>query len=93
MLNNQLTYDQAFGEASSAFNESGLLSQKALDSGGQIPLNLNNPDLPKDITKYTTGTFDSPSGPFEVHYYRDADGNPFYDMDYKVKFQGPIGGR
>ena len=43
-----------------------------------------------DWAKYTTQTYQSPSGPFQVHYYgNEVTGDVNYDFDYKVKFNGP----
>ena len=37
--------------------------------------------------KYATQTFESPSGPFQVHfYYNSITSQVFYDMDYKAIF-------
>jgi hypothetical protein len=42
-----------------------------------------------DWGKYATGTFKSPSGPFQVHfYYNPATGVANYDLDFKVVFVG-----
>lgn len=42
-----------------------------------------------DWAKYTTQSFRSPSGPFQVHYYRNlVTGAVNYTYDYKVVFNG-----
>ncbi len=61
--------------------------------------NLRNPDVIKALTadgsniadwaKYSTQTFQSPSGPFQVHFYRNAATEATnYTIDYKVVFGG-----
>lgn len=43
-----------------------------------------------DWAKYTTRSFQSPSGPFQVHFYRNSvTGAVEYTYDYKSVFVGP----
>ena len=60
---------------------------------------LGNPDVVKALTsdgsniadwgKYATQSFQSPSGPFQVHFYRNSSsGAVNYSFDYKAVFGG-----
>ncbi|TCO40936.1 hypothetical protein EV646_11627 [Kribbella antiqua] len=41
----------------------------------------------QDWGKYSTQSYRSPSGPFQVHfYYNESTGRVNYDIDYKTKF-------
>jgi hypothetical protein len=43
------------------------------------------------LRKYSTQTFQSPAGPFQVHFYRNAvTGAVNYEYDYKVVFNRPL---
>jgi RHS repeat-associated protein len=89
-LNSQLAAEEAEG----AFTESGELSQEAIDNSQQIidPADIGNPNVPNGFGKYTTDTYQSPSGPFQVHYYMNpSTGEIFYDLDYKLSFNSPLG--
>jgi hypothetical protein len=89
-----LANQQAAGEAASAFNESGGLSQSAIDGSRPIiqPEQLGNPNIPKGFSKYATGTYNSPSRPFQVHFYRNpTTGEIYYGLDYKAVFNAPGG--
>jgi len=89
-------------EASSIFTSSGGLQRSVLDAS--TPLirgpNLGNQQLVKTLTadgsnladwaKYTTPAFNSPSGPFQVHFYMNSStGAVHYLDDFKVVFNGP----
>lgn len=69
-----------------------------LDLGGMTaliidPAELTNPDIPSGFGKFTTLTYQSPSGNFQVHFYMDpVTGEPYYGLDYKVKFNSGGGG-
>jgi hypothetical protein len=44
------------------------------------------------LTPRARQTFNSPSGPFQVHFYMNpATGEPFYGLDYKAIFNGERG--
>lgn len=87
--------------ADSAFTSSGGLQQEVIDGSTRIipGSNINNPGVIKQLTsdgsdiadwgKYTSRTFQSPSGPFQVHYYYNpSTGVVDYGYDYKVVFNG-----
>jgi len=85
-LNQQLS-------AQSAFNASGGLSQEAITGSEQFfaPGELGNPAIPQGFGKYTTPTFDSPSGPFQVHFYQNpTTGEIWTGLDYKTVFNNPF---
>jgi hypothetical protein len=84
-LANQLVRE----EAASAFTETGGLSAESISGAKQIfaPGTLGNPAIPEGFGKYTTQAFDSPSGPFQAHFYMNPEsGAVFYGLDYKVIF-------
>lgn len=93
-LKASLANQQAFGEASSAFNGSGGLSQSAIGGSRAVipPARLGNPDIPAGFGKYATGTYNSPSRPFQVHFYQYPDtGEIYYGLDYKAVFNASGG--
>ena len=80
-------------EASSAFTATGELSPEAIQGSTQIfaPGELGNPAIPEGFGKYTTQTFGSPSGPFQVHFYMEPlSGEIHYGLDYKAIFNNGI---
>lgn len=80
-------------EAKSAFTPTGELSPEAIAGSRQIirPGQLSNPLIPQGLAKFSTGTFNSPSGPFQVHFYMNpTTGQPYYGLDYKSVFNGPF---
>jgi len=80
--------------ASARFTPSGALTPESIASSRQIisPGQISNPAVPPGFAKYSTPTFPSPSGNFQVHFYRNPVTNQqFYDLDYKVIFQKGIG--
>ncbi len=86
-LNQQLS-------AQSAFNASGGLSQEAIAGADEIipASSLGNPAIPSGFSKFTTQSFDSPSGPFQVHFYQNpTTGEIWTGLDYKTVFNNPIG--
>ncbi len=88
-LANQLVH----AEASSAFTAAGELSPEAIQGAKQIiaPGQLGNPAIPSGFGKYTTETFASPSGPFQVHFYMNhSNGAIYYGMDYKAVFNNGV---
>jgi RHS repeat-associated protein len=89
----RLADDLVNDEASSAFTETGELSQEAVAGSKEIiPADkLINDAIPPGFSKYSTETFQSPSGPFQVHYYMDsATGEIYYGMDYKAVMNNGI---
>jgi hypothetical protein len=89
-------------EASSIFTNAGGLKQSVVNASTEIipGTSLKNSQLIKNLTadgsniadwgKYTTQTFKSPSGPFQVHFCRNSiTGAVHYLDDYKVVFNGP----
>jgi RHS repeat-associated protein len=86
-LNQQLS-------AQSAFNAAGGLSQEAIAGATLIipSAKLINPAIPKEFAKFSTGTFNSPSGPFQVHFYMNpTTGEIWTGLDYKSVFNNPTG--
>ncbi|BEK91184.1 hypothetical protein NSK11_contig00198-0005 [Nocardia seriolae] len=94
-LSEQLTFE----EAASIFNVDGTLTSAIVgESRLIIPgENLGNPGLIEQLTadgskiedwaKYSTPTARSPSGDFQVHFYRNGKtGDIYYGGDYKSKF-------
>jgi RHS repeat-associated protein len=86
-------------EATSVFTNSGQLRGSVVSNSTEIirGSQLNNPAVVAELTrdgsniadwgKYTTDTFNSPAGAFQVHFYRNrATGQVNYNVDYKVKF-------
>jgi hypothetical protein len=90
-LNRQL----AAQKAGSAFTETGELSPGAIRGADEIISadRLGNPAIRDGFAKFTTRTFQSPSGPFQVHFYQNpTTGEIFYGLDYKAVFNaGRIG--
>ncbi|MES2662165.1 MAG: RHS repeat-associated core domain-containing protein [Pseudomonadota bacterium] len=75
--------------AKSAFDEKGLLTSQAIRQSREIfdSSRIKNLNIPKDLGKYSTQTFQSPSGNFQVHFYKNTKTNEVhYGHDYKVKF-------
>jgi RHS repeat-associated protein len=80
--------------AASRFTKSGTLTPETIASSRQIipASKIRNPEVPPGFAKYSTPTLQSPSGNFQVHFYRNpATNQQFYDVDYKVIFQRGIG--
>jgi len=91
-----LKQDLLFREASSVFTENGSLSQEAINGSRQIiaPADLINPRIPNGFGKFSTGTFNSPSGPAQVHFYMNPQtGEVFQNLDYKTVFNTSFGSR
>ena len=69
-------------------NASRLAKQLRLESA-ESPF---NPSIPKGFSKYSTDSFQSPSGSFQVHFYKNQKtGEVLYDLDYKVVFKAAVG--
>lgn len=83
----------AFDEASGAFTATGELSEAALQGSRQIfvPGTLGNPTIPQGFGKFSTGTFQSPAGPFQAHFYMNPTTREvFYGLDYKAVFNDGV---
>ncbi|WP_228553566.1 hypothetical protein, partial [Pseudoalteromonas sp. PPB1] len=90
-LANQLTLESA----NSPFTKSGKLTDGAIKGSREIipASSINNPAIPKGFSKYSTETFQSPSGNFQTHFYKNSKtGEVFYSKDYKVIFNSKSGG-
>src|SRR5205823_2390211 len=88
-----LSRQLAFEEASGAFTATGELSESALAGSRPIfaPGTLGNPAIPEGFGKFATETFQSPAGPFQVHFYMDpVAGDVFYGLDYKAVFNDGV---
>ena len=88
-LSGQLTVS----EATSVFTTGGRLSQGAINGATEIiPAGaLGNPAIPAGFAKFTTETFKSPAGPFQVHFYMNpATREVVYGLDYKVIFNSGL---
>ena len=77
--------------AKSPFTAAGTLTQDAIKEAKVVPGleagMLNNPAIPAGFGKYTTDTFRSPAGDFQMHFYRNpTTGEVFYGLDYKAVF-------
>lgn len=82
--------------ASSPFTTSGTLTQQAINSASAIrgleAGRLGNTNIPAGFGKYTTEVFNSPSGNFQVHFYKNpTTGEVFYGLDYKAVFNNMSG--
>lgn len=74
-------------EAAGAFTATGELSQAAIQGARELSLSLGNPAIPQGFAKFATQTFQSPAGPFQVHFYMNPTSRAvFYGLDYKVVF-------
>ncbi|RFA24180.1 hypothetical protein CAI21_22540 [Alkalilimnicola ehrlichii] len=73
--------------ANSPFTASGQLAPHAVNDARLIirPEELSNPAIPRGYGKYSTQTFQSPSGDFQVHFYKNpSTGDVLYELDYKA---------
>jgi hypothetical protein len=89
-LVNQLLFDAG----RSVFKADGTLTQEAIDGATKIidPSLLKNPAIPPGFGKYSTETFQSPSGDFQVYFYKNpTTGEVFYGLDYKAVFNNMSG--
>nr|WP_249744583.1 filamentous hemagglutinin N-terminal domain-containing protein [Burkholderia pyrrocinia] len=85
----QLAKQLQLESANSPFTVSGTLTQAAIDSSSQIfpPGSMGNPAIPVGVGKYTTSTYQSPAGDFQVHFYMNpTTGQVYYGLDYKAIF-------
>jgi hypothetical protein len=87
----------ALESANSAFTADGTLSQGAIDGSNMIIRSdklINTAAIPDGFAKYSTETFQSPAGDFQVHFYQNpATGEIFYGLDYKAVFNVSPGKR
>lgn len=77
--------------ATSPFTATGMLTQDAINSAkpvpGMGPGELGNPAIPSGFGKYTTDSYQSPAGAFQVHFYMNpTTGQVYYGLDYKAIF-------
>jgi RHS repeat-associated protein len=95
----RMSEDLTLEEARSVFTASGGLKQSVIDEsrfiiGGE---KLENPAVIRELTsdgsnivdwaKYTSRTVRSPSGDFQIHFYKNRiTGEVNYNIDYKIKF-------
>lgn len=80
--------------ARSPFAENGTLTPQALTNSREIipSAQIGNPAVPSGFSKYSTQTYQSPSGDFQVHFYRNpSTGHPLYNPDYKTIFNRGLG--
>jgi hypothetical protein len=73
-----------------------MLTQDAINGAKAVPGMeagmLNNSAIPAVFGKYTTGTFRSPAGDFQMHFYKNPTTNEaFYGLDYKAIFNSMSG--
>lgn len=77
--------------ARSPFTASGKLTPQVISDSRLIIPNskIGNPNVPSTYNKYSTPTFQSPTGDFQTHFYMNPKtGDVRYDLDYKIKFNG-----
>lgn len=75
--------------ANSVFTSNGHLTDEVISNAREIiaPGKLGNPAIPSGYGKFTTETYQSPYGNFQVHFYMNKKtNNVYYDLDYKVIF-------
>jgi hypothetical protein len=80
-------------EAAGAFTAAGGLSEAAIQNAEMImaPGTMGNSAIQEGFAKFTTGTFQSPSGPFQVHFYMNpVTQEVLYELDYKAVFNNGI---
>jgi hypothetical protein len=82
--------------AESPFTTSGALTADAIAASKAVPNlgpgQLSNPAIPSGFGKYTTETFQSQAGNFQVHFYMNPKTNEvFYGLDYKSIFNSMSG--
>lgn len=85
-------------QASSIFTKEGYLTEEAIGNSGLLPIGqLKNPKLIEELSlrpgnlsdwgKYATESTPSPSGNFQMHFYRNhVTGDVYYGRDYKAIF-------
>jgi len=73
--------------ANAPFKSNGQLTDAAIQNSRKIidSSKIQNPNIPKGYSKYSTETAQSPSGNVQTHFYRnDKTGEAFYGQDYKT---------
>jgi hypothetical protein len=73
--------------ANSPFNQDGTLTDAAIKNSTMIIAArlIGNPEIPQGYSKFTTETYQSSVGDFQVYfYYNIGTGNAFYGNDYKA---------
>ena len=76
-------------EAASIFESDGTLRPEVIADSYSIlsSSELKNPKIPPGYSKYRTPTYRSPSGDFQVHFYKnEKTGDVLYSLDYKSKY-------
>jgi RHS repeat-associated protein len=91
-LARQLTNESA----RSPFLPNGALTKEALARSRAMPNlgpgQLSNPAIPAGYGKYTTETFQSLAGDYQMHFYMNpGTGEVFYGLDYKAIFNNYSG--
>ena len=92
----QLAQQLQLESANSPFTAGGTLTQNAINDAQAVPGlgpgQLANPNIPAGFGKYTTQTYQSPAGPFQVHFYMNpTSGEVSYGLDYKAIFNNMSG--
>jgi hypothetical protein len=93
-LNPKLAEQLTMQSAKSPFTTAGTLTPDVIKGADQIiaPSELMNPNIPSGFGKYTTSTFQSPAGDFQIHFYKNpTTGEVFYGLDYKAVFNNMPG--
>ena len=93
-LNPKLAEQLTMQSAKSPFTTAGTLMPDVIKGADQIiaPSELMNPNIPSGFGKYTTSTFQSPAGDFQIHFYKNpTTGEVFYGLDYKAVFNNMSG--
>lgn len=89
-LANQLRNESA----RSPFMKNGELTQEAISDSTLIipPSQITNPAIPQGLGKYSTQTFQSEGGNFQMHYYKNpTTGEVYYHLDYKAVYNSMSG--
>ncbi|WP_197419255.1 hypothetical protein [Burkholderia sp. BDU5] len=92
----QLAKQLQLESANSPFTTGGTLTPKAISDAQAVPGlgpgQLANPNVPAGFGKYTTQTYQSPAGSFQMHFYMNpTTGEVFYGLDYKAIFNNMSG--
>jgi hypothetical protein len=71
--------------ASSPFTPTGTLTQNIINLASLIDKDVGNTTVPAGFKKYTSDTFQSPAGKFQVHFYKNpTTGEVLYDLDIRL---------
>ena len=85
-LNEQLRLQSA----ASPFAADGTLTESTITNSREIipAADIENKYVPSGMSKYSTPTYQSPSGDFQVHFYKNpTTGEVYFGLDYKVIFK------